>query len=451
MRLSDLLRLARQNLLRNRTRSLLTLGGVAVGVAALLTLLSYGRALQQNARGELETLEMMNSLRVTSLPSPLAGYGDLGARMPEEADSTRQEVPLTDSLLGVLTRVPGVLAAYPETFFPAKLLSNGREVIANVEGVPALFSSFDSYTPTQGRYFAAPDESAVLLSPTMARRLGYDRPGEIVGDTVTVVTASLHLGALQMMASQLAFGQTSLPLQKNYYRMEVVGLLPEDGQPVAAFSRIVLPLDRAATLQKVTFFSTLDLLARRSQGAVGYHAVRVQVDADADFPRIRQAIERHGVYAAALRDQFGQLDRLFLIIDMALGIVGVIALLVATLGIANTMTMNVIERRREIGVMKAVGGFERDVERLFVAESGLLGVAGGIAGLVGGAAVMGLLQAAISVYLKGRGLPNVSAFAPSVGTALAILLVSVLVSLLAGWRPARRAARTEPVEALRSL
>lgn len=450
MRLSDLVRLARQNLLRNRTRSLLTLAGVAVGVAALLTLLAYGQALQQNARGELETLEMFHSLRVTSLPSPFAGMGSLEATLPAPADSARKEVPLTDSLMAVIGRTPGVLAAYPETMFPSKVEANGREVVANAEGIPPAFARFDAYVPTSGRYFNAPAEDALMLAPAMARRLGYDRPEDIVGDSVTLVTASLHLRALQIMASQMVFGQTSMPLLENRYRMAVVGLLPEEGQTVSAFARVVLPIERGTTLKKVSFFSTIDLLMRRTQVYQGYHALRVQVDKDADFRAIRAAIERHGVYASAFRDQFAQLDRLFLIVDLALAIVGLIALVVATLGIANTMTMNVLERRREIGVMKAVGGHKRDLQRLFMAESALLGLAGGLVGLLGGALLMALLQAAISGYLGRTGLPDVRAFAPSWGLAAVILALAVLVSLLAGWAPARRAACTEPVEALRT-
>ncbi|MBE2185463.1 MAG: ABC transporter permease [Rhodothermales bacterium] len=452
MRLADLVRLARQNLLRNRTRSLLTLGGVAVGVAALLTLVAYGKALQENARGEFEALELYHTLRVTSLPSPFEGMGAMGANvLPAPTDSVRREVPLTDSLVQVLANVGGVEVVYPESVFPSKILANGREAIANVEGIPATFARYPAYRPTQGRYFESDTARAVLLSPVMTRRLGYARPEDALGDSITVVTASLNLAALQTMAGALAFGLTTMPFNENHYKMGVVGLLPEDGQPITAFARVLVPLGRANRLQKVTFFSTIDLLMRRSSAVGGYAALRVQVDQDTDFDAVRAAIEAHGIYTSAFRDQFAQLDRLFVIVDMALAIVGLIALLVATLGIANTMAMNVVERRREIGVMKAVGGDERDIQRVFVAESALLGLFGGVAGLLLGGLVMGGIQLVISAYLRSKGLPDVHAFAPTVPMALGVVAVAAAVSLVAGWAPARRAARTEPVEALRSL
>ena len=110
MRFADLIQLAWANVRRNRTRSLLTLVGVAVGVAALLTLLSYGQALQGNARGEFERLELYNTLRVTSRPDMLGQMAGVSVGA-DEGEGEGPETPLTDSLIGVFGRMPGVLAA----------------------------------------------------------------------------------------------------------------------------------------------------------------------------------------------------------------------------------------------------------------------------------------------------------------------------------------------------
>lgn len=451
MRLPDLLRLALANVRRNRTRSLLTLVGVAVGVAALLALIAYGQALQQNARGEFESLELYNTLRVTSRPNPFGGIGDVSYRIRDPAADSLPERPLTDSLVEAFARTPGVLAAYPEVIFPVQIRANGRELIGNAEAIPQSFRAFPSYRPTLGAFFRTDADSALLLSPSMAERLGYADPETIVGDTITLVTATLDMRAMQAMAGALSMGLGTLPLRENAHRMRVAGLLSEKGQPVSAFFRVLVPLGLAQRMQKVTFFSTIDLLMRRSAAPGGYAAVRVQLaEPDAHEP-VSKRIEASGVFVSSFRDQFAGLQRLFLIVDLALGIVGLIALLVATLGIANTMTMNVVERRREIGVMKAVGGEERDVVRLFMAESAALGLAGGVAGVLGGGLVMLAIQLAVSGYLASKSLPDVRVFAPSPGVVVAVVGVSVAVSLLAGLAPARRAARVEPVEALRSL
>jgi putative ABC transport system permease protein len=165
---------------------------------------------------------------------------------------------------------------------------------------------------------------------------------------------------------------------------------------------------------------------------------------------VRQEIEEMGVYATSFREQFDRLEQLFLIMDLALGIIGFIAMVVATIGIANTVMMNVRERYREIGVMMAVGGDAKDLQRLFVIESASLGALGGIAGLIfGGLIVLGL-DAAVNMYLDSLGVPPISVFSTSALTMAVIFAGAVLISLLAGVVPARRAASIEPAEALRS-
>lgn len=452
MSVRDILWLAFTNVWRNRSRSILTLLGVAVGVAALVTLLAYGSGLQKNARGEFETLELYNTLRVTSRPNPIEGVSDIAFRNRQQQDEDKPEIPVTDSLLSEIARIPGILAAYPEVVFPVRIqVDNGmREVLGNAEGIPLSFSRFPAYTPEHGAFFETEQDTALLMSTAMAGRLGFDPPESIVGQQVEMVTATLNLAAAQMMASAFMMGAGALPLQEHRHRVTVAGLLDDDGQQVSGFVRVLVPLEYGKELPKLTFFSTIDLLLRRG-GEGGYQAARVQLaDTDA-HGEVITAIEEKGVYAASFREQFSQLERLFVIVDLALGIVGFIALLVATFGIANTMMMNVMERRREIGVMKAVGGDETDLQLVFVAESGMLGLMGGVLGVLGGFAVMAGIQAAIAHYMQRLSLPVVEAFFTSATMVFGAIAVALLVSLLAGYFPARRASRIEPVEALRSL
>ena len=449
MRLADLFRLALSNLRRNRSRSVLTLVGVAIGVAALLALVSYGAGLQQNARGEFDALELYNTLRVTSRPNPFGSLGDVAFRQKSTEQDTLAEVPLTDSLVAVFDELDGVLAAYPEITFPAQIESGDRVVISTVEAVPMVFGSIPSYQPETGAFFTSTSDSSVLLSPTMARRLGYDEPATIVGDHVTLVTATLDLAALQLAARAMSLGMGALPLREQRHRMYVAGLLEEDSQALAGIFRAVVPLERARGMRKLTFFSTLDLLLRNSS-AGGYPAVRVQLDDPDVYADVQAAIEEAGVFATGFRDQFQQLERLFVVMDLALGIVGFIALLVATIGIANTMMMNVMERTREIGVMKAVGGEEGDLQRLFVAEGIALGALGGVIGLVAGWGLTRLIEYGVNLYLYSKGLPRLDIFYATPLMWLAIFAIAVVVSLLAGFAPARKAARIEPMEALRS-
>ncbi|MFQ5568488.1 MAG: ABC transporter permease [Rhodothermales bacterium] len=452
MRFSDLFRFALANLWRNRARSLMTLVGVLIGVAALMALLSYGVGVQENARNEFNNLELYNTLRITTRPSPINSMGDLAVRRREDKPrlDSLPTVALTDSLLQLFARIDGVLAAYPEVTFPVELNMNGREVVASAEAIPMAFGDLPAYQPEVGHFFSAASDSAVLLAPSMARRLGFDDPAALVGQTITINTIAISVPKMLRPGQALQVGLTALPLNQVPHSMRVAGLLREEGQPFSGFFRVLVPLERAKRMQKITFFSVVDLLLR-DPGAQGYPAVRVQLESLDAYESARQAIEEHGVFVTSFREQFSQLERLFLILDLALGIIGFIALLVATIGIANTMMMNVLERYREIGVMKAVGGDERDLQKLFLIESAALGFIGGSTGLLVGWSITTAIQFVVDYYLYRLGIPAFDVFHLPVWMWLSILTVAVFVSLLAGLAPARKAARVDPIEALRGV
>jgi putative ABC transport system permease protein len=452
MRASDLLRLAWDNLKRNRTRSVLTGVGVLIGVAALLTLLAYGSGLQKNAQREFNALKLYNTLRVTSQKIPF--MNSPGQAVLKAADTSRTaggQVPLTDSLVSEMEALEGVLAAYPEVNFPAKLQGNGQQLVVNAEAIPQAFQEIDLYRPTAGRFFESPDEPAVLITPSMTERMGYPSPDAAVGDTVELITASLNFNALKDMTQLFASGLRALPMGQRHHDVVVAGILSEDNQPVSGFTRVLTPVGYAEQLNKVTFFSTLDLLFRNAETQEGYSAVRVQLEDARYRSSVEQKIREMGVYPASFQEQFNRLEQLFLIMDLALGIIGIIALIVATIGIANTVTMNVRERYREIGIMMAVGGESDDLQRLFVVESALLGALGGLAGLVFGGLLVAGLDWGVNLYLDSLGVPPITVFSTSWVMATSIYAGAVLISLAAGFFPARRAARIEPAEALRTV
>lgn len=450
MRIADLLRLAWENVWRNRARSLLTGTGIAVGVGALLLLLGYGSGLETTAQREFDALQLQHTLRVTSHPIP----GMTGQRFAVAVDSMRQpekRVPLTDSVVGAINEMDGVLAAYPEMQFPAKLRGNGVTLVVTAEGIPMDFQALKAYQPRHGRFFETADTAAVLISRSMAQRLGFDPVATAVGDTLDLVTASLNFQKLRSLSDLFSGGLRTLPMGQRPYDVRIAGVLDDTQQPVSGLTRVVLPLEFGRTLSKVPFFSTLDLLFRQANTQEGYSAVRVQLRQGADRTSIRRSLSAMGVYTTSFRRQFERLDTLFLILDLALGIIGSIAMIVAVLGVANTILMNVRERTREIGIMMAVGGNARDLQRLFVVESGALGALGGLAGVVIGGLLATGLDYGINLYLRTLGVPSVPIFNLSFTVTGVIWGGAILISLAAGILPARRAARIEPAEALRTV
>ncbi len=447
MRLADLVSLAWQNLRRNRTRSLLTGAGVMIGTAALYTLLAYGSGLEQTVQNEVDALKLQNTFRVTSHPIP--GLTEERAAVDAE-QPTGSRVALTDSLVRTFERIDGVLAAYPELQFPAKLEGNGRALPVTAEGIPMSFQNIASYQPADGRFFNTAEEPAILISRSMAQRLGYKPVDAAVGDTIDLVTASLNFYKLRTESESFSSGLRTLPMSQRPYDVRIAGLIDDAKHPVSGLTRVFLPMAFGQSLNKVPFFSTLDLLFRHSRTQEGYAAVRVQLHDTADPAAVRRTLDATGVYTTSFRRQFERLDTLFLILDLSLGFIGVIALAVAVLGIANTVLMSVRERTREIGIMMAVGGDAGDLQRLFVAESAALGALGGAAGLVLGGGLGLVVNEGLNAYLHTLGVPPITLFDLSLGTALVIWGGAVVVSTLAGLLPARRAAQINPTEALRT-
>jgi putative ABC transport system permease protein len=136
--------------------------------------------------------------------------------------------------------------------------------------------------------------------------------------------------------------------------------------------------------------------------------------------------------------------------DLALGVIGLIALITASLGIVNTMVMSITERRREIGVLKSLGAYELDIRGLFLVESGVIGILGTAAGILFGWGITRIVSAVAQAYMRSEGIPAMDLFALPVWLVLIAVGVGVGVSVLAGFYPAARAARVDPVEALRN-
>jgi putative ABC transport system permease protein len=180
-----------------------------------------------------------------------------------------------------------------------------------------------------------------------------------------------------------------------------------------------------------------------------YQSLMARVASPANVPEVQDAIRRMGFRTFSILDAARSLQRFFVILDLFLGIFGSMALAVASLGIVNTLVMAVLERRREIGIMKALGASDRDIRRLFFAEAGTMGFFGGLLGAAIGGAISFGINWGTAFYLRQRNFP------PEIVSAVPWWLVgaavgfAIMVSLAAGIYPAARAAKLDPVQAIR--
>jgi putative ABC transport system permease protein len=243
-------------------------------------------------------------------------------------------------------------------------------------------------------------------------------------------------------------GVSIVPREKT---LRIVGVIESD--PSAGFggfggARVYLPLKMAEQLH-VAQPDDLQAFLNGNPAKPAYTAMTVRVHSPKDVPQVEAAIKQMGFATFSLLDATKSLRLVFTVFDLFLGLFGSLALTVSSLGIINTLVMAILERRREIGILKALGATDRDVRSLFFAEAGAMGFFGGLFGVTLGWLIGVALTWGTGIYLHRQNLPGVKISYVPWWLAVGAVVFSIAVSLAAGLYPAGRAARLNPVEALR--
>jgi putative ABC transport system permease protein len=207
--------------------------------------------------------------------------------------------------------------------------------------------------------------------------------------------------------------------------------------------KLIVPAD---TVSQLNGFDTNDKNYFENRGLSQVNLIaKTFTDVDA----IAKQVNILGYATKTQSNVISDVNKGFLVVKGAIAVGGIIILLVAVIGLVNTMIMSIYERTRSIGIMKAVGASNKDIRNMFIVESGAIGFIGGVIGLVLGLSGTGILQVGFNIYLKDQNYAPVSIFSISIILIIGILLFSVFMSVLAGIFPAKKAARLNPIDALK--
>jgi putative ABC transport system permease protein len=446
----DAVEFALASLRKRRLRTFLTAAGVMIGIGALVSMISFGTGMQKNVTAAFQASDLFSTVMV--MPGGEAPRsGDPDARRPVRQPA-RPGAVLDDAAVAAISGIPGVVTAYPDVGFPAMVGFGGGEEFRLVQVVPAAVAGSAALKIKWGRAYASDDEAGVVVSRMMLRRLGTADPAAAVGKTVRITTVSIDLARLATLDLGAILSGESSPVSQETYEFPIVGVMEVSafgGEANLTESAVMIPPGPARRIKRLPFSSVWDLFRMRN-GKTGYSAVTVKLGSLRDLDPVRTRVHELGFATFALADQFDQITKAFYFLDMFLAAIGMIAIIVAALGIVNTMVMSILERYREIGIMKAVGASDGDIKRIFFFESGAIGLLGGAAGCVLGWAVSLVINRVVNFYAARQGgVPFVDYFAFPVWIFLGAIGFAVLVSLVSGLYPARRAARVDPVVALR--
>ncbi len=451
MKAADLGELALRNLREAVLRNSLTTLGVAVGVASLVAMLSLGVGLQ-----ELATKRLSNSgLFDTVVVMPRRNLQTM-RRAAASSTAPKADRALDDEARNEMARLPNVLEVYPQIRFPTEVRYNGNPYSTIVAGVPDSARGNGAYDGIQGSFFSGPNADEAILQIEFAKDL-TEQTSTLIGKDLVVRYAERQAlppqagtgnGGDGNPAEGAGGGFSIVPREK---KLRIVGII--ETEPAAGFGgfgsgRLLIPLEVASTLRAAQVNDLRDAV-RATSGKPVYASLTVRVKSPSLVEPIEIAIKNMGFGTFSLLDATRNLRLFFTIFDLLLAIFGSLALAVATLGIINTLVMAILERRREIGILKALGAADRDVKQLFFVEAGVMGLFGGLLGVAFGWLIGRALTWGTNIYLHRQNLPSAHVFSVPWWLVLGAIAFAVAVSLAAGLYPASRAARLNPVEALR--
>jgi putative ABC transport system permease protein len=450
MILGDTAQLAFRNLREAVLRTALTALGVAIGIASLVGMVSFGVAIEDQVVGSFMRSGVFDSITVTpALPPMGRGRGRGGAREGMvQAQPGKPRRKLDDEALRELGKIARVREVIPDIRVAVEAVYGDVSEGSLARGVAMSARSESAFRQIpMGRFFADEREDACLISLEFARRLNAD-PKKLLGKDLKLrFVSAADLARVNPMAVAMG-GGLNITRAERIFR--VVGIVERPTGPNLglAFSSIMIPLAKARELGGIDVSDLQSVLSQLSDSRA-YTLVTVKVQRAQDTEEVERKIKAMGFNAFSIADLLESQKKAFILLDLFLALVGSIALTVASLGIVNTMVMSILERTREIGVMKAIGASDRDVRGIFLIEAALIGLAGGAGGLLLGWVVGRGINAGANYYLSTQGVPATNLFLIPWWLVLGAMGFALVVSLVAGAFPARRAARLDPIRALR--
>jgi putative ABC transport system permease protein len=449
MKLYDSIELAARNLRESVLRNSLTTLGISVGVASLVAMLSLGIGLQQLASRRLQRSGLFDSIVVTSRRN-LRSFD----REQEESGPAPAESPdLNETARLKIANVSDVVEVYPDLRFITEVRLDEKPHLTMVAGLPFSSKDGDSFEGMQGKFFSSADAHEIILQKSFAAELlGKPTRGAQEINAAEVARPLLGKQVVMRYSERESSGQDAASFSVISHEMPVtiVGVtdLDPDSMRGSARARVFVPQKLIESMRPMQAYDM------RASGGVSsdqpiYSNVVARVSGAGKVDAVEQSIKQLGFNTFSILDATKSMRRFFAILDLFLGIFGSLALTVASIGIINTLVMAILERRREIGIMKAVGASDGDVRGLFFAEAGAMGLLGGVCGTILGWVIGRVINFGTNIYLKRQGFPPEHIWSVPVWLVAGAVGFAFVVSLLSGLYPASRAARLDPVQALR--
>ncbi len=414
MKAFDIFKLSLSHVKKSKMRSWLTIIGIVIGVAAVVAIISIGQGMQESVQSRLGSLGA-DLIIVTPGFSRAQGFEG-----PRGGGGGGAGINLTDRDLNAIKQVPGVLYVNGMVSGRSDMVLGTEKTSVSISGVDT--ATWRSMVTTQleaGRYLQPGDSNAVVIGYSLAhdtflQPITLNRPVTIGGKSFKVVGILVQSGG----GFGGGGGDNAVYMPADYARDVITTNVSRN-----TFTSIMVKVADVSLVNNITTDIVQKLMPERHVNP------RTQDFTVTAFATIQQ-----------------QITSVVQTISLFLAAIAAVSLLVGAVGIANTMFMSVMERTRQIGLLKALGATDNEVMKLFLIESGLFGLFGGIIGIIFGILVS-VIVSAVGLRAIGPGGTMNAVVTPEL--LIFALTFSVFVGVISGVVPARQAAKMNPVDALR--
>jgi putative ABC transport system permease protein len=395
VKISILASIALSNLLSKKLRTGLTVFGISIGIGAIFFLLTFGIGLQRLVTNEVIGNRSIKTIDVKSPNSKLIKIDDIGYQR--------------------ISSIPNVQKVGKAYYYPGSYKISSSESDTIVYGVDDYYQSLTYMNLIEGKLLSnnSPDNEAVLNKATL-ESIGLSKnPSEIIGKKVEI----------------------TVPLTKS----------SEDGSSIKKEFKIVGVIDSGSGAE-IFIPETI----YRQAGVPNYSQLKVGANKVEDIQQIRSQIESLGFETDSPVDTIEEINQVFKFLNFILIGFGSIGMIVAVLGMFNTLTISLLERTKEIGLMVALGARSVDMRRLFVFEALFLSLFGSIIGIIGAFILGQLVNIVMNQFASQRGVQdsfNLFAYPPLV--VVGVIVFMAIVGLVVVYIPARHAEKINPIDALR--
>lgn len=390
----DTIKLATRMFRTRPARTWLTILGIGVGISAVVILVGFGYGLQRILLEKIVFGEALLSLDVITPPS--------------------QILVINDKELEEFKKVENVEDIAPLANFNASLVFEGLTSSVMLRGVDPPYFRYAGVRAEHGELFVDGEKDKIVLSSAILK-LFEKEPGEIVGKRI----------GLKVFVPDKQGEVFEMPLNKEY---EIKGIIDDE---TSLF--LFIPLDEL-----------------RSQFAIPYYErVRVKVIDREVLTQTEEEFLSRGFLVYTLSKTVDQANKIFGGVQVMLAIFGGIALVVSAIGMFNTMTVTLLERTKEIGIMRTIGASNLTIQILFESESILMGFLGGVSGVIIGAGSGLGLNLILGIVARRMGGQPVNLFEFPIMFLIFMIISSAILGGATGFFPARRASKLNPLDAIR--